>query len=364
MLSSRHSAANAAKNAESQKLEMLAAIRNHDIRNANPITETMRIRSQARMEQIVASPISAPAPAKNRAQLNLQPAGLRRWGLRLAAIPMLTAGIVAASVMLPSPQNSQSSFPGWTAIPSAVAAPLLGPAEDACLARLNWVHIRDFEFPESWSLPPSVESAPLVAEQRGDWVLLIYQNDQVQNAGCVVRMANGEAEVRSDWMFFGGGSMWSMGDDGHFDAEGNWVDPDGADGLDFTMTGISWPRGDEAGVGSWQYRRMYMPGFGPMIMFTATVDDTVAAVDIPVGNGQTISTTVANGSAVAWWPAELGEVEHPEGRPFNWRLLLNVTNVDGSTRQIGSFWYARPVTQQDIARGHDFMRGPVVDRDN
>jgi hypothetical protein len=325
----------------------LNLIKNHDIRNANPITETMRIRSQARMEQIVASPISEPVPAKSRSQFNLQPAGLKRWGLRLAAVPMLTAGIVAASVMLPSPQNSQSSFPGWTAIPSAVAAPLLGPAEEACLARLNW---------DGWIIdprwgPPNVSGAPDLAEQRGDWVLLMYSNDSIANAGCVVRMAGGQAEIRQNWTWeSGGGGSWSLpiGRESGFDEDGNWFDTEGRDGLDFSTGGSILDA--DSGIGFFQYSRMFMPGFGPMILFSAAVDDTVAAVEIPVGGGHTISTTIANGNAVAWWPAELGEVEHPEGRPFNWRLLLNVTYTDGSTRQVGSFWQARPVVEQERVR--------------
>lgn len=95
----RHSAASraAAQSAESQEPDWVIELQRRDIRNEVHITEAQRIKAEARLEQIVSAP---PSPVSKAAIWGGRvPA--KRLVTRLALIPVATAAIIAASIIVP-----------------------------------------------------------------------------------------------------------------------------------------------------------------------------------------------------------------------------------------------------------------------
>ena len=343
---------------------ILAVVRGHDAARTIQHNSTKRIRAHARMEQIMAEPISPDLrfSASPRTEVSAtSPRFLRGGGwlgnptvnptstkalakpklsrsqlaLRLIAIPVAAAALIAGSALLPQgPAGPQPAFASWTALPAAVSPDLLGPASAACLAGLQESLATDRGGPQ---LLTPVDGQPFAAEQRGNWIMLSYAPDETRFENCIAQIVNGEPR-------FERGTLQGAGMIGV--ARNRFVmdDPSGFNpGFTIGRGTTSPPAPD--GFGSFTYSEDVLPGEGQMSTFFGDVGADVVGAVIHLPNGEEVVATVTGGMVMAWWPtpveiaADLDEVNSwrsgSDFRPIDHYIsAITVTLLDGTTREI------------------------------
>jgi len=179
-------------------MDPLPALAPFDSATAATTNPTTMIRAEARLEQILASdpngaqPTSAWATAPRRSARQV-------WGLRLAAIPVAAALIVAASVAWPGGEDTQpanlpvaqAALASWSALPSELPAAIQPAAEAACRADLN-AGLQSMQWGSTLPDPPLPASAPVVSEARGNWGAVAFYDEGVQSGVCLLWLEHPE----------------------------------------------------------------------------------------------------------------------------------------------------------------------------
>jgi len=307
-----------------------AAIKAHDIRYTHRLDSTVRIRANARMQQITATnPFANPAPT-------VRPHRRRQLAIRLAAIPVAAVGLLVAALLAPNGSGVVPAFATWTAVPSQVSDVVLSPADAACVAGLRGstpIMPQDLRA-HGW---PDHQFGDLVlAEQRGEWVLLSYSADASNNgfAGCLVRFTDGQAWLASGWLSGVGENRAVLGvaDLGASDAgssggsehSGHGVTivgsqrVSGGTSLTISAGGASGDLAEVLGgqsslvritdtpaddIGTFMLYQIIVPDEGALATFMAAVGPEVVGAEIQQVLGDPVTATVTNGQLVAWWPS-------------------------------------------------------------
>lgn len=190
------------------------------------------------------------------------------WQRRLVLVGAAAAAAVAASVAVPTlvPTTADKAFASWTAQPTAVTGQQVLPTARACARAWN----------DSGADPSDV----LLAEQRGHASLLI------------MKTPDGTAECLS---FEPGTAGPSMGL-----TEGPLQPPAG--------DGIRLETRSSAGGGGGLLHTLRTLGDGPewYSNFIGSAGPGVSAVDLMMGDGRVIHTSMSAGWFAAWWPGDEG----------------------------------------------------------
>ncbi|MCL1800646.1 MAG: hypothetical protein FWG25_04700 [Promicromonosporaceae bacterium] len=163
----------------------LIALKRHDAAPASLIDETVEIRAQARMEQLMALPPEAgPAQLAFRAPRTVT---LKAW--RWLAIPVLAAIVIVVSLALPGSPTltpAHATLASWTPIPTEFEGEL-GPLHEAC----------------RWAFGPDVTARTLFVDSRGDWVTIGYlgAGEYTTDAFTACLLATGEGQ--EPWVAMG-----------------------------------------------------------------------------------------------------------------------------------------------------------------
>ena len=291
---------------------------------ASTITETTMIRSEARLEQIMASP-RHPAPAMQPSR-RLSLSKPRAKALRWVAIPVTAAAAFAAGALLPnSPtvQPAHATLASWRAHPTTLTTNLLDPANANCQSELadmagiktpQWQIDADLAEPTDPATVLAWAGAPVAAEQRGDWGMLGYRTSEGGIATCLT------------WLGGSGGPQ----------AQVLYVEGDG-------HSGFGHARGSEEtsfasafvidGAVAQEARLHSGEIFSSIV---ATIPADVVEVVLHTGVSGDVTATIADGFFMAWWPGSWGFRIVPGGE-HNFTGIATgytITRADGSTETI------------------------------
>jgi len=302
---------------------LLRVIKQHDLKREAAITETMRIRAEARLEQILATPtpvehqaVRRPAPvgfaATKLAWAGRRVSGLFRprssavSGFRLAAIAVLSIVVIAITTLLPAGTGVQPAFASWTPNPTPVSPSVLELADAVCLQGINR-SLRNLNASQIGNSLTELAAPPTVAEQRGDWVLFSYAEGG-QSAGCLLQVIAGQPRMRSSWANSeAGGSLMTTSQPGESLEFGNSGASSSVGGREFEFgnSGAFSVVNIDAdnGIYSFNMLQVAVPNAGPIRVFSAQVNDDVTALSIDAGPDGQIVATVTQGTALAWWPS-------------------------------------------------------------
>lgn len=318
----------------------ISAYRPYDAAPAALIDDVIRIRAQARKEQIMSAPTSFVA---HRA--------VSRRALRLAAIPVAAAAALGVSIIWPhSPMvpPAQASLLSWTAVAEPLDGALLAETDAACRAAMGGETIGSI----AGDLLVRIDAPPVVAEQREDWATLVYE---VDNAGLIcLSWMGGEQPEPNMWeapsaAVFDGSkepSMWKY-------ARSTLSGPM-PDSVRVEVAGVTPERGIEFKFGS-------SFEFTDGTAFTAQVgrvSPDVESLTLHTLTGGDVEATIGNGWFVAWWPGPLGgpslywgPLTDENGTPSDdaplqydrWKGSepisgYTVTNVEGNVTTVEANW--------------------------
>jgi len=258
------------------------------------IDQTMQIRSQARLEQILAMPVQAPASAPTAALPRRRTASRT---LRWAAIPVAAAAALAASVMWPgSPAlpPAHASLASWQAVPSALAYSEAGTVEAACEAAVadmvsgTWQSLGEM---------PQLDD-PIILETRGDWVTVFYATRDGGFTSCLV------------WMDPSHGPIAANGISRPFAENGRWGSYLNEE-LGLTTSVWSTPglglgdlSPDEVRLVSANEQQLGDEGAISSVIGRVGAD--IERVVLHTDTGGDVEASVADGWYTAWWPGAWG----------------------------------------------------------
>ena len=267
--------------------------------------QTLQIAANARMEQIMAT---NPNPLREPKR---KPVTKKQLAFRLATIPALAAGLIAASVFAPSGSSigPAPAFATWTSTPSALVGERLDLATNACITSLNTsineANNHTMQFP---GLP--THTTPLVAEQRGDWALVVLGDAEPETlfGRCLVLFVNGAPKVLNFFATIGNNSLNGVPTSGEFDFfEGEWET-----GM-LHQTSIFWhslPAADGTATLVTALDAELRDN-GEFSVLTGRVGSDVIGLTFHTNAGIDVAATVTNGEFAAWWPASAG-MERPD----------------------------------------------------
>lgn len=264
----------------------LTLLRDLDAAPDVPLAPTQRLRSDARLEQILASDPADPETGNALAPVR------RRIRPRWVAIPAAAAAILAVGVVAPQLTGlDAAAYASWTARPSEPTHADRSVADDAC--RDKGLDLRS----------PRLD----LAERRGEWMALLYTSATDPMATtCLARLPVGSDHAE------------------HVDlarAGGQGAVPVAAE---FTQGPIFQNGG----------KRPFGIGNRPIMSITlGDVGEDVAGLTITTAAGQQVEATVANGRYVVWWPGYAFDPEFDapsgEGGPEP-TFTYTVTLTDGT----------------------------------
>lgn len=262
-----------------------ALLRPFDAAPSSVVNETTRIRSKARLEQILAtSPARVPA---NQVPPHRVPSVVRRRvrRLRWAGIPVAALLVVGAGVLLPGGPSTTPAFAGW----SASAEPLIGTdldaADSACRTAIASGRPRF-----------AVGDGPVVAERRGDWAFLTFVRDGGLDAlgpggsgfSCLTELGG----ATSPLTIVGGTGIQVVS--GPSDLH---------EAIIGARTASNWVRStldsDQVSVGSVGQYRLTRGSFS---LVAGTVGLDVESMTVHTDVGLSVHATIADGRFAAWWP--------------------------------------------------------------
>jgi len=304
------------------------------------LDQTQQIRSEARLEQIFAS---ARHEAPTVAIPNRRTATAKTWALRLGAIPVAAAAIIAGSLALP--QNTgivAPAFANWTAIPTPISdipANSLASYNDACRAYIESELLNDPRM-AGWILPIPVPAEPTLADTRGDLTWLIYRVSNDTSFHCVIGTA--PVPATADQIMFvslpnartnSGGftglsvsgpsftnmsSMFFFGDSTHA--------PDSV-ALTSIVEALPWPS-DVADLHPREVLDFWDSGQLIRVrLFEGLIGENVTNVVLHTRGGTDITATVGNGMFAAWLPFGDTQAAISERAIESFTITLN----DGTT---------------------------------
>jgi len=289
--------------------DSLEFMRYFDAAPASGITETMRVRSVARLEQLHQLPSNVPKMPRVKQARQIS---RRQLAFRLTAIPVAAAATVAGSMLIPvnRPGAPQSAFANWSPVASAISAPLTDPVTAACLAQLNELGTETRSIPGGGARPAALTTqltgAPTVSEQRGDWILLgfsaegVASDDSVGDGGaygeCLVRLVDGKPIVGTASLLAG---RWVLNRNVRPYSDMTWA--------------TTAPMAPD-GISQFRIAEFVIPDDGALLSFSGTVGESVTGATLHLTDGRDVETTVANEHLVAWWPLQEGEKGMTVGR--------------------------------------------------
>jgi len=278
------------------------------------IDQTMQIRSQARLEQILAMPVEAPASAPTAA-FPRRCSSSRSW--RWAAIPVAAAAALAASVMWPgSPAlpPAHASLASWQAVPSALTGSEVGTIEAACEAAVEEM-VSGSRW-QSLSAMPRLDD-PTILESRGDWVTVFYTTSDGGFTSCLV------------WMDPSHGPIAANGISRPFEEGGQWGSYLNEElGLSSSMWTTPGPgrtalAPDETRLVSANLQQLSDEGAISSVIGLVGAD--VERIVLHTYTGGDVEASVADGWYTAWWPGAWGG----EG------ICARAVFEDGTTEEFG-----------------------------
>jgi hypothetical protein len=152
-------------------------------------------RAEARLEQIVATPCDR---VTELIDLPRHRPSRRTVALRWAAVPVVAAAGLVASVLLPGGVGVTPSvaavFSTWTKAPAIPDAAQLAATDSVCRATIEATlaeHVQD----PNWAGLHFTGATIDVAEQRGDWGLIAYTGAGGETATCLTTVIDGAPVV-------------------------------------------------------------------------------------------------------------------------------------------------------------------------
>lgn len=204
----------------------------------------------------------------------------RRTGaVRVGLVGAAAAAVAAVALALPNPTDP-AAFAGWTAVPTTLDQPDIDAAGKACLALREEV-AADEDSPVATLTAPKT----VVADRRGETTFTVLVSDEgVQS--CLIG-----PDIETTSLMTGEGGTTHVGPPEGVSgtvfglAEGRDSAPPSADAATYSAGAV---HGSDTGQ-PWGY------GIG-------RVGADVVAVEVTLGNGDTVTATVDEGVWAAWWP--------------------------------------------------------------
>ncbi len=266
-----------------------------DLDRGGTIDETTRIRADAALERILATP-RTPAPDQSR------PPVRRRRALWL--LPLAGATALAAVVAIPAMTGSDApAYASWSRTPSAVPTQELDDATQACRESLREQERRGADVPAEHRPDVRADRARVVlSERRGNYVFVALATDSGAALSCLSDLDGRSGSAA--------GSTPTM----------NAPKPAPLAADEVNATGPSYSSGPE----------------GAYALLQGRVGRDVRAVTVHANgpNGDVaVEATVTGGRFAAWWPTKADT--SPDTR-FDDAILaftVDVTMVDGTVRR-------------------------------
>jgi len=316
-----------------------------DAAPASMIDDATSIKAKARLEQIFELPATPEAAPNRQRRLALNP----RLTLRWATIPVVAAGALALSIILPNGQAllpAQASFASWTAVPTSFSVTEFGDeialADAACRAVLvEMLEPRRFPDFVTDAIPgsvipgnevnvlaelPDTSAGPVMQEIRGDWATLLYRGTDGVISNCLLDIRDGQHPIVASMQV-----LPPMQN-----ASWNWMP---AQWVNFEMFGIFGGGGtsqfgpnvdvaniepDEA-VNSVTMTTHLPDGTG-FTYVVGRVGENVASLALQTYDAGEVAASIDDGIFFAWWPGYEGA-----GEACSWS-----TSADGSvSNQVG-----------------------------
>lgn len=238
------------------KVHTDAALRSLDAAGA-ALTAGEQERAGATLERIVATAPSAGAPQP------AAPTPCRRSRRRLVLIPAAAVALIVGSVVAQGGSDGNVAYASWTATPSPVAGHELDAVASVCRDKLQGSYL-------------NMDRAELVlAERRGDRVVLLYRTDDPDMSGsCFAR------------------------------------NPEGSTYVDDVDAGVGGSTGPALKAPARGFTQGAVAGSDGASITDGAVGEHVTGVTIHAG-AFTVQATVQNGRYAAWWPGPAFESGSP-----------------------------------------------------
>lgn len=238
-----------------------------------------RARAEATLERIVATDPSS-VDGGHRVAAGRSPSRRRPAVLADAAL-----ALAVTATVLPDLHGEDSAHASWTATPASIDPDDLDTAAQSCRER-----------PHGSSI--DADRAELVlAERRGDYVVLLYRTDNPDMSGaCLVR------------------------------------NPRGSDDVDHAGTGVGGSTGPALAAPPSGFTQGAITQFAGVSVTDGAVGDDVTGVTIHAGTME-VQASVRNGRYVAWWPGPAFSAEGDRSDGGNGPELLltyDLTLADGT----------------------------------
>lgn len=325
-------------------------IQDLDAMPAALLNQTTDIRAEARLAQIMATdPNYTPA---NTRTVNTRTQTLaathkrltkKQLATRLAAIPAVAAGIIAGTVLAPTDSQiaPASAFATWTAMPLPLEGTRLDSAALACRSEIDWNQSLGSDNgpfqPATWQL--QVAAQPTVAEQRGDWAFVQWDNSQRNEmANCLIIFVDNEPKVVT-WASVlqrggagSGGQSVGLGEFGYFSPRGS---NRANNRIETELTGnfLQWQmRNAPDGTATATYALDgILRDSGEFTVLSGRVGADVVSAVFHTTTGGDVTATIANGQFVAWWPHYTG-IAAPD--PMETSVRRNLTAESSSIAEL------------------------------
>jgi len=341
MFSSTKTANNTDVARESELLRPFDAVPAESLGSAHPI------RAEARLQQIMATQpgVIKPASAPEKRRLTS-----KQLAFRLTAIPVAAAGILGATLLAPHGNTVAPAFATWTATPATLSGARLDAAVNACDVTLGQLGSGMSGTANSWQ---DFIPSPFIAEQRGDWAWLLFdQDDSSLTAQCQLLFLDNAPKV-----IFAQGRVTTrignMPNNSHFagGGRGEFELPATDDEIARRTARTNvWDDGLTApGTASIVVAREdFVPGNGMYSLVSGRVGSDVVGLVVNTATGEEVTATVADGQFVAWWPdvvdAEMPRLTHGEESWRNFVTSITLTLADGTV-----------LTDQPLATNPQFL---------
>ncbi|MCL1801894.1 MAG: hypothetical protein FWG25_11135, partial [Promicromonosporaceae bacterium] len=296
----------------------LIALKRHDAAPASLIDETVEIRAQARMEQIMALP-PEPGPAQ-LAFRALRTVTLKAW--RWAAIPLLAAVVIVVSLALPGSPTlapAHATLASWTPVPTEFEGEL-APLHEAC----------------RWAFGPDVTARTLFVDSRGDWVTIGYLGggEYTTDAFTTCLLATGEGQ--EPWVAMGVISFANIPVGSNLARDGVYLNENFvSDSFTMSVTpddawletiGPDRIRIIRAVQGYVTVDYVRQPTLATLV---GQVGDDVVAATLHTLSSGPVEVSLADGWFTVWWPGSIGGTYCPNVINPNLRVAGELCNAPG-----------------------------------
>lgn len=245
--------------------------------------------------------------------------------IRWAAIPIAAAAAIGLGIALPGAPGAapaQAGMNTWTAHTQPVTGDALTAADAACRKEIQWSADQDVQdqlVNGAWPGTngeivhrPGIPDGPIVTDQRGDWGLLGYAQEDGVLAVCLTLLGDAVDSVvpAAGTVVTSSVALWSTGYSASFYAMLGTADS--GPGMNYDPETFTEPAADsidirnqlEAAVG--EDAAVEAPYSGRFTIAGGRVGADVTGVTLDTSSSGPVDAAVDNGWWLAWWPGEQG----------------------------------------------------------